>query len=883
MAPEPAMPVTLDSLAALPRWVAWQVQDGKPDAKGTVRKTKVPYAPGGSMAHSDKPRTWGARRACERRAALLPLPYGMGGTGLVLGDMGDGRTLGGIDLDSCRDAAGTLAPWAQAVIDRLASYTETSPSGTGVKLFFLVDAADVAALAPSLSDKLARQFKVKGDDHPEGIELYLSCRYFAVTGDHLASTPAELRPVSLAALRWVLDVAGPALKGDVPKAAPGQRQAARKGSAAGKGQDAPSPALDAKGAPPGLLDRIEASTAAHATLRRRWAGDWAGLRDESGSGRAFALAAALRKAGFDRADTLAGLRLHPDTREWVETKGDAAGGREMARVWDNVQPAPAAGDEPGDVPDKPQLQVIGSDLPATARAVRDLLAAGGNFYDRGGVLVKLAHPADGGPPVAIEVTPHGIVCEAHRLCQPVAWTGDTLKPVTLAERVAKMVLDMRGDWRVPALDGVTTAPVLAHDGAILDRDGYDPQSRLWCAKVPALDVPDRPTRAQAEAALVTLRTAFQTFPFGDSPRKRIGKGADALDVVDLAKPPMLDETAALAALLTAVCRPSLHLAPGFLVTAAALSGSGAGKGLLVRAINAIAFGVPPRAFTAGTERTELDKRLAAELIEAAPAVFLDNVNGQSLKSDLLANVLTERPARVRVLGKSQMVPLNSVAFISLTGNGLSVSEDLARRFLSCNLDAQTENPENRPFKPGYLGRVQARRPELLAAALTIWRWGRQNPCNTSRGLHLGSFGEWAEWVRDPLIELGCADPMQRIQEAKASDPRRRQVFELFDAWWQHHHDGKRAAKELHDEVKEVADPAGRGRQHLAGFLDKLTGTRAAGFVLEQHKAAGKWGTTRYGLKVTDLDVVNARAAARREADAGQPQHGYPDDPGPQPD
>ena len=525
----------------------------------------------------------------------------------------------------------------------------------------------------------------------------------------------------------------------------------------------------------------------------------------------------------------------------------------------------------GDVPPKPQLQVIGSDLPATARAVRDLLASGGTFYDRGGVLVKLAHPADGGSPVAIEVTPHGVVCEVHRLCQPVSWHGDTLKAVTLSERVAKMLLDMRGEWGVPALDGVTTAPVLDKDGAILDRDGYDPGARLWCAKVPALDLPDRPTRKQAEAALAKLRQAFRTFPFGDAPRTTVQQGPDTLPVVDTSKPPMLDETAALAALLTAVCRPSLHLAPGFLVTAAALSGAGAGKGLLVRAINAIAFGVPPRAFTAGVEKTELDKRLVAELIEAAPAVFLDNVNGASLKSDLLASVLTERPARVRVLGKSVMVPLNSVAFISLTGNGLNVSEDLARRFLSCNFDAQMEDPESRPFAPGYLDRIQARRPELLAAALTIWRWGRQNPKDMSRGLRLGSFETWTEWVRDPLLTLGCADPVQRIQDAKASDANRMQVYELFDTWYEHHHDHTRAAKDLHEDVVAIADPAGRGRQYLATVLAKLAGTRAAGFVLEQHKPGGKWGTTRFGLKVTNQDAVNARGEARRKAEREAPQ------------
>lgn len=511
-----------------------------------------------------------------------------------------------------------------------------------------------------------------------------------------------------------------------------------------------------------------------------------------------------------------------------------------------------------------QLQVIASDLPATARELRDLFAAGSAFYDRGGVVARLAHPADGGPPVAVEVTAHGVVCEAHRLAQPMAWKGDNLSPVTLSERVAKMFLDLRGEWNLPPLDGISTAPVLADDGSILDRDGYDPRLRLWCAAVPRLDVPEHPTEAQARAALHRLRSAFRTFPFGDS--QRVPATADAPSLVDLTKPAGLDETAALCGALTAVCRPSLHLAPGFMGTAPAISGAGAGKGLLVRAVCLIAFGVQARAFTAGAEKAELDKRLVAELIEAAPVVFLDNVNGTALRNDLLASVLTERPARVRIMGRSQMVPLNSTAFIAVTGNGLSMSEDLARRFLSCNLDAQMEDPESRPFAPGYLDNIAKRRPELLSACLLIWRWGRQHP-NLKRGRKLGSFEQWAEWVRDPLLTLGCADPVDRILEAKAADPARKRVTDLFEVWYDRHVTSNIRTRDIHDDVRETIDPAGRGRQFVSTYLDKLDGTRAAGLHFKRYKPEGRWGTSLYGLEIIDGEAVAANAAARRDANS----------------
>ena len=297
-------------------------------------------------------------------------------------------------------------------------------------------------------------------------------------------------------------------------------------------------------------------------------------------------------------------------------------------------------------------------------------------------------------------------------------------------------------------------------------------------------VPMTPTRDQSDAAVRLLRETFKTFPFADAVRIRdAGLG---IDVVDLAKAPGADESAFLVALLTAICRPSVWLAPGLLVNAPAVSGAGAGKGLLVRSICAIAYGIRPRAFTTGGERQELEKRIAAELVEASPVLFLDNANGVVLNSATLASAMTERPARVRILGETRMAALNSTAFVVATGNAIMPSLDLARRFIECGLDPQCEDPEARSFKPGFDGDVQHRRMELLAAALTIWRWGRQNAARLARGKPLGSFETWAEWCRDPLLTLGCLDPVERIAEAKARDPRRQHIASIFEAWWKCH-------------------------------------------------------------------------------------------------
>jgi hypothetical protein len=497
---------------------------------------------------------------------------------------------------------------------------------------------------------------------------------------------------------------------------------------------------------------------------------------------------------------------------------------------------------------KPELIIHAGNLPATAEALRDLLAASGKFFDRG-MPVRTVKPADGGAPSAIPLTRSNVVMETHRLCQPMKVKDGEYVPATLPDRVAQMYLEMWGEWELPPLYGVSTAPLLSSDGSLRTADGYDPKTSMWCANVPAVRLPSQPSAADAEQALLHIRQTFQSFPFGDSLRR--WDDSLGVEIADITQPPGHDESAFIVALLTAVCRPSLWLAPGFLVMAPAVSGAGCGKGLIVRAMCIIAFGIRPRAFTAGGDRTELDKRLAAELIEAQPVLFLDNANGFALRSDTLASVLTERPARVRLLGQTRMVPLNSTAFVAITGNGLTVTEDLARRFIRCELDAHCEDPETRTFPPGFLEGVERRRAELLAAVLTIWRWGRQNASALTRGKPLGSFETWAEWCRDPLLALGCRDPVERIEALKANDPYRQRVADLFHAWHERHGSSPTTVNQLDDSVKKIADSHERGRQYLATFLSKLVGTYAAGFVLTRQEPAGKWGAHTYALTKTE--------------------------------
>jgi hypothetical protein len=189
--------------------------------------------------------------------------------------------------------------------------------------------------------------------------------------------------------------------------------------------------------------------------------------------------------------------------------------------------------------------------------------------------------------------------------------------------------------------------------------------------------------------------------------------------------------------------------------------------------------------------------------------------------------------------------------IGVSGNGLQLSEDLARRFVNITFDAKMEDPESRPFKPGFLDTLLKRRSELLASLLTIWRWGRiagfEKPDTTT----MGSYEEWGAWCRDPLVALGCCDPAKQVKLVKANDPYRQQIAQIFKSWDERHGSTPILASDLCEEVVRLIDPQGRGRQFLVSRLGEMAGTRVAGFVFVRNVSPAKWTPTTYELQRTE--------------------------------
>ena len=155
-----------------PQWVCWASQNRK------GKQTKVPVDPtGGDFASTADPDTWGTFDEALRSARQPDIS----GIGFVF--TRDDPYVG-IDLDDCRNpVTGSLSKDAIAILLRLHSYTEISPSETGLHVIVRGQLPD-------------------GPRRHGSVEMYDESRFFTMTGIPLNGTPNQIckRPAAVRAV-----------------------------------------------------------------------------------------------------------------------------------------------------------------------------------------------------------------------------------------------------------------------------------------------------------------------------------------------------------------------------------------------------------------------------------------------------------------------------------------------------------------------------------------------------------------------------------------------------------------------------------------------------------------------------------------------------------
>lgn len=146
----------------LRQWVCWVWVPRK-----NGRPQKMPIDPTTGKAASVTNRsTW----STLEKALHSRTEFDLEGIGFVFTEE---DRFAGIDLDDCRDPeTQKITRWARKIIEAVNSYSEISPSGTGIKIF--------------LKGEFPRSAK------GEHVEMYDRFRFFTVTGWHVKGTPPDI-------------------------------------------------------------------------------------------------------------------------------------------------------------------------------------------------------------------------------------------------------------------------------------------------------------------------------------------------------------------------------------------------------------------------------------------------------------------------------------------------------------------------------------------------------------------------------------------------------------------------------------------------------------------------------------------------------------------
>ena len=155
------------------RWVNWGIEP---------ENLKRPFMPrNGKLlpASTSDPSTWSTYADAETTATQYDC-----GVGLVLSPANDEFDLVALDLDKCRNSeTKAINHWAEKLVQDAGSYTEITPSGTGLHI-----------IGKGSKIKLHCDLRRDGGGH---LEVYSQTnRFITITGNHLRGAPNSLANLS---------------------------------------------------------------------------------------------------------------------------------------------------------------------------------------------------------------------------------------------------------------------------------------------------------------------------------------------------------------------------------------------------------------------------------------------------------------------------------------------------------------------------------------------------------------------------------------------------------------------------------------------------------------------------------------------------------------
>lgn len=393
-------------------------------------------------------------------------------------------------------------------------------------------------------------------------------------------------------------------------------------------------------------------------------------------------------------------------------------------------------------------------------ACEEILELSGDFYQMGGMLVRVKEDDFSGDVAITPVTETELTMWLSKVCDWLHYSKvDGWRIGDVPEKQVKFILRADSWSHVPKLRGLARQPYIREsDAELVMMPGHDPISRRLGVFDGGKYGKPGATLADARAALVLLDELIGEFHFADD----------------------IDRAATLSAICTAVTRPALGLAPAYHVCAPA---SGSGKSYLCELIALFAGPVIPARTPYPRSSEEARKAMLSILLASPAIVIFDDMKTNWTDFGAINSVLTSPTFSDRLLGSSKTATVSTEVLFLGSGNNVGPVGDMSRRVITINLNTKSATPATLSYKGKPLDRLKGSRERYVMAVLTIieaWRSAGGPQADVPPIASYG--GKWSDFCRHALIWLGLPDPATSLLEQVKTDPEG-ELLEAFLVEW----------------------------------------------------------------------------------------------------
>lgn len=774
--PVPPANALPSDLTSLPNWVAWRYET----REGSTKPTKVPYnLATGYLAANNNPAHWTEYPDPES------VPAAYSGIGFVFTKEAG---FAGIDLDDCLTDSGAVKTWALEILASLPSYSEISPSGTGIKVWTRAQLPG-KGLKVYLDAEGTRTVESMADG---GVEMYDTGRYFAVTGSLWGSNSqiTDLQPAVTALYQRLRGNERPELPTHAPSngnfeipsgssIAEGGRHSFLLNQAAkwrARGMDIPD-----------LLNRLRDLNASRCSPPKpdfmlkgiaEWFADKAPTyrltqRDYASAAQPVAFnggpAVATQPeeqpvvplpSASERAEALLVSAIESKDPMLILGVGLAPSELIQALAQNEISKTQR-------VEAKSRIKKNFKAIDVSLREFDTRLAD--EIQNNRGLFAVEFQPAASGLPQIMTTSRQlrDITSEALATVNPPAApvifirSGDLVHVVRdeggrpsvspASETWIRSVLARSADWMkynqfgevkptFPPMDVVRDMSVLSD----LPFPGLTSVTEVPTLR-PNGTIISEPGYDPNSGVYYAPAPTLKHFPLPDDPtREQVRAAVENINEA-IGEFPYEDEASRaniFGLLLTPVLRPSVVGCTPLAVVDAPQAGTG--KSLLIDVLSIITTGRPSAMVPYPYKEEEMQKQIGASLAAGRQLIAFDNLEGE-LRSPCLALALTAKEYEARILGFSRNMTVPNVSTWIVTGNNIRPTGDMPRRCYQIRLNARQAVPyRGREFKhPDLLKWVFSNRSELLHSLLVISRFWFSRGCpEGATGPAIGSFEDW---------------------------------------------------------------------------------------------------------------------------------------------